>query len=171
MSFGDRFGLLPSDYDAAEQIVRQYSAAIGINTPEIYGIGLSDRDDAVGVKGVTDLTDPDRPVRIYDRYWDRCLSDAQSAELLNTFIHETMHFNSSALDRFLLKNFQDKGQLEGVGTGIGDRIHDSIYAQSRAYTNMLNREFQALRRELLEKNRGDYMDPKWGYPEACGCLE
>ena len=171
LSYVDPLGLLPSDYAAVEQIVRKYADAVGVRTPSIYGIGLSERDDAGGVKGVTDLTDKDRPVRIHDRYWDKCLTDAQAADLLNTYIHETVHFNSSALDRFFLKYFQDKYQQEGVGNGIGDRIHDSIYSQARTYTNLLNREFQALRREFLNEKRDEYMDPDWGYPEVCECLK
>ncbi len=169
-TYSDRFGLLPSDYDAAEQIVRKYSDAIGVNTPDRYGIGLSDRYAAIEAKGETDLSDKDRPVKIHERYYEKCLSDAQANELLETYIHETIHFNQSRLERLLMRHFQDD-PIEGSGSGIGDRIHDSVYRQSGAYALMLNREFQALRRELFNKNREDYLDPEWGYPEACGCLD
>ena len=69
-----------------------------------------------------------------------------------------------------MKHFQDD-PFEGSGDGIGDRIHDGIYGQSGAYASMLNREFQTLRRELFNQNKEEYLDPEWGYSEACGCLD
>lgn len=166
----DPLGLLPSDYYAAEQIVRKYSDAVGYNTPGTYGIGLSDRYAAIEAKGETNMSDKDRPVRIHERYFEKCLTDAQANELLETYIHETLHFNHTAVERILMKHFQDD-PLEGSGNGIGDRIHDSVYSQSGMYARLLNREFQALRRELFNQNKDDYLDPEWGYPEACGCLD
>ena len=165
----DPLGLLPSDYNAAEAIVRQYATQIGYNVPQQYNLGLTSLEEAAGVGGVTlyswETDDPNR-ISITDRFYERCIDDAEARDLLQTYIHETIHFNHSWLEQRILSTEGDP--FYNSLSSPGDRLHDRVYRQAAAYTALLFPQFNSLRRQLYEGRKDYFLDPDNGF-NTCGC--
>ena len=164
--------MLPTDYDAAEIVMRKYSNKGYFKIPPTYLIGLDYFTEITEsswgrTKFSWNTNDPNR-ITITDRFEYRCVDNKNAREMLITYIHETLHYNLSLYDELLL--YFEYDRYPNSGWLPGDKLHSQIENLSEAYANMTLGEFNALRKKLYLDTLNEFYPNDMGY-ERCRCLE
>ena len=166
----DVYGLAPSDYDAAKEILKRYGDKYGLIPPPGYG-ELDRYLQAIGVVGLTknswNRKGDSGDVTITQEFLRRCMTDAEALGLLEVFVHENLHYNDSIVDELILSTMQ-YDQHENSGFLPGDLIHDAIYERARGITQKLKEPFLKLRKQYYKEGEDFFLDQ--GYLEkSCSC--
>jgi len=134
----DVYGLYPSDFYAAEDVISDEFSERGFAVPDIYNVETPTLEDYVqGRLGYTlptwsSLFGDDNRITILD-YGDddTCLSDTEARMLFNTYVHETLHYNQGVYVDYLIISYSSENYEYGVKDGIGDVLHNKIYEAAK----------------------------------------
>jgi uncharacterized protein RhaS with RHS repeats len=121
----DPFGLTQCDIDTARQIAADSQSDLSF--PNSYG--SEDLGHTPNGRRITGLTIPHFGTILSD-YYQQTLADAQAAELLNTVIHESIHYSY---------DYNDPRQIENDSNGTGYPYSEADRRTTKALIKKLNK--------------------------------
>lgn len=132
--FFDYLGLLMCDYYAAEDYVKKIMKEKGFRLPKYYEIAQPPPLYA----NHSGYYNPDTDIaEINDEYAEYCLGYNEAKNLLNSYIHETLHANQSTVEKEMGKR----------GGADSETIHNEIYKRADLLTEEWMEEYEKRRKE------------------------